>query len=72
MIDATLSCVRMRDLARLGRYRLPAAGKAGAREACASPRRALADASSIADASPRRPRAASSRPEADDFMASTI
>jgi hypothetical protein len=45
MVDAAISRVRLRDLARLG---------------------------SIADGTPPRPRAAGSRPGADDLVASTI
>jgi hypothetical protein len=47
MIDATISRARLRDLAALGRSSLTEAGKAGPRKACASPRRPLADATSI-------------------------
>jgi hypothetical protein len=61
MVDATLSRVRMRDLIGLGRCR-----------PCASPRRTGTDGDAIAAGTPRRPRATSSRPGADDFVASTI
>jgi hypothetical protein len=73
MVDATISCARMRDLACLGRSRtrhrhltvpLPVA--------CASRRQRIAYASGIGDALPPRPRAASSRPEGDDLVASAI
>jgi hypothetical protein len=56
MVDATISRARMRDLARLG----------------ASHGRAVTDAGGIADVPSLRRRAASSRPETDDLMASTI
>jgi hypothetical protein len=72
MVDATISRVRMRDLACLGRSgaRLRAYGPPPG--ACASRRQAATDASSIGDGLPPRPRAASSRPGTDDLMASTI
>jgi hypothetical protein len=72
MIDATISRARLRDLACLGRSGLTQAGGAGSREACASPRRGPTDAAGIGKPSPRRPKRASSRPGADDLMASTI
>ena len=72
MIDATLSRVRMRDLASLGRFR-PASGRGTAfHQACASRRESGTEASGIATALPSRPRAASSRPGDGDLMASTI
>jgi hypothetical protein len=72
MVDATISRVRLRDLACLGRsgVRLRAFGPPGV--ACASRRQAVADASGIGDVLSPRPRAASSRPGTDDLMASTI
>jgi hypothetical protein len=72
MVDATISRVRMRDLACLGRSgaRLRAFGPAA--DACASRRQAVTDASGIGDVLPPRPRAASSRPGTDDLLASTI
>jgi hypothetical protein len=72
MIDATISRARLRDLARLGRSGLTQAGGAGSREAYASPRRGLTDASGIGKPSPRRPTQTSPRPGAGDLMASTI
>jgi hypothetical protein len=72
MVDAMISRARMRDLARLGRFRLAPPGKAGLCEPGASHGRAVTDAGSIADAPSVRPRAASPRPEADDLVASTI
>jgi len=69
MTDATISRVRMRDLARRGRYR-------PARRACASRRESgpeafgLATAFSLSLAS--RPRAASSRSGDVDLVASII
>jgi len=72
MVDATISRARLHDLARLGRSRLQRAGGAGPPQASASRRHAAADAASIADDLPARPRAASSRPEVRDLMAPTI
>jgi hypothetical protein len=72
MADATISCARLRDLARLGRFGLTQAGGAGSREACASPRRVLTDASGIGKPALRRPTQTSPRPGAGDLMASTI
>jgi len=72
MIDATISCGRMHDLARLGRFGPAAAGGAGLHRPGASPRRPLTDAASIAERPPRRPRRTSSRPGTDDLTASTI
>jgi len=72
MVDAMISRARLHDLAALGRFGLTAAGGAGSRKACASPRRLLTDASSIAEEPPRRPKAPSSRPGSYDLMASTI
>ncbi len=72
MIDATISRARLRDLACLGRSRPPDAGGAGLHWASAPRRRAATDAASIAGVPSTCPRAASSRPETDDLMASTI
>jgi len=77
MVDAMISRDRLHDLAALGRSGLTAAGGAGSRKACASPRRLLTDASSIATALRRHraaaaPEAPSSRPGSYDLTASTI
>jgi len=72
MVDATISRVRLRDLARLGRSRLAHAGEAGPREPSASRRRPGTDATSIGTRPPARPKRASSRPGTDDLVASTI
>jgi hypothetical protein len=73
MVDALISCARMRDLACLGRSRAWQLRLAAPLpRACASRRQGIADAWSIANALPPRPRAASPRPEEDDLMASTI
>ena len=72
MADATISRARLRDLARPGRSRLPQAGQAGPQKTSALRRRALADASSIAECPSAQPEAASSRPETGDLMESTI
>jgi hypothetical protein len=74
MVDATISRVRLRDLACLGRGRIrrAAAGGVAAPAPDASRRQAVTDATSIGDVLPPRPRAASSRPGAGDLMASTI
>jgi hypothetical protein len=72
MIAATISRVRMRDLACLGRSgtRLRALGPPSG--ACASRRQSITDASGIGDGLPPRPRATSSRPDTDDLVAATI
>ena len=72
MSDSTISCARMRDLARLGRSRLAPPGRAGLCEPYASHGRPVTDAFSIADDPSARPRAAGSRPEADDPVELTI
>jgi hypothetical protein len=72
MGDATISRVRLRDLARLGRSGTAAAGGAGLHRACAAPSRPLTDAAGIGEYPSRRPRRASSRPAVDDLMASPI
>jgi hypothetical protein len=64
MGDATISRVRMRDLARLGRSGVLLLADYGPQlDACASRRHAVTDTSGIGDGLPPRPRAASSRPE---------
>jgi hypothetical protein len=72
MVDATISRVRMRDLARPGRYRPDAGREAAWRQACASRRESGAEASSLATALPSRPGTASSRPGDGELVASTI
>jgi hypothetical protein len=72
MVDATISRARMRDLARLGRFRVAPPGRARLCDPGASHGRVVTDAASIADDPSVRPRAASSRPETDDLVASTI
>ncbi len=72
MVDSTISRARLRDLAALGRFGLTGAGEAVSLQAYASPRRLLADAASIAEEPPWRPRAPSSRPGSDDLVESTI
>jgi len=74
MVDATLSCARLRRLANLG---FAEAGRLGAGGAAptglrASRQHPVADAASIADGLPPRPRAASRLPGTGDLMASTI
>src|SRR5215216_3035206 len=64
MGDVTISRVRLRDLARLGRSGPAAPGGAGLHRACASPSRPLTDAGGIGKRPPRRPRRTSSRPAA--------
>jgi hypothetical protein len=49
MLEPSISRAQMRDLAAPGRSDLPAAGIAGSSEVCASLRRPLADATSIAE-----------------------
>src|SRR5260221_3425658 len=72
MIDATISCARLRDLACLGRSRPAQPGEAGLRRPSTSRRRTGTDASGIAASTSVRPRAARSRSGSDDLMASTI
>src|SRR5579862_1566279 len=72
MIDSTISRARMLDLSSLGRCGRAEAGGAGSRAATASPRRCLTEASSLAEASARRPRPPSSRPARDDLVESII
>ena len=72
MVDATISRVRMRDLARPGCFCPDAGREAARRGACASRRESGAEASSLATALPARPGAASSRPGVGDLMASAI
>jgi hypothetical protein len=73
MADATISRVRLRDLARLGRSHPRSGAAFGARPVTAASRRQSGtDAASIAAGLPPRPRAASSRPGTGELMASTI
>ena len=73
MIDAMISCARLRDLACPGRSRTRQEGLAALPTGTsASRRQGGADAASIAAALPPRPRAASSRPGGDDLVASII
>jgi hypothetical protein len=72
MIDATFSRVRLRGLARLGRFQGWEARSTGLPALCASCAEHLTDATSIAEALGPRPRAASPRPDTDDLVASII
>jgi hypothetical protein len=72
MIDATVSRAWMRDLTGLGRFRLRNSAFGAAPETCASRSGCDTDAISIATAAETHPRAVSSRPRADDPVASTI
>jgi len=72
MIDATISRVRLHDLAGLGRCEQVAAGEAGLHLSAASRRQSVTDATSIGETLPPRPRAASSRPGTGDLVASII
>jgi hypothetical protein len=72
MIDAMISRVRLRGLARLGRFQGCSARRAGSAALCASCAEHLTDASGIAEALGPRPRAASPRPGVDDLVASII
>jgi hypothetical protein len=72
MVAAMISRVRMRDLARPGRFRPDAGREAAWRRACASRRESGAEASSLATALPSRPGAASSRLGDGDLVASNI
>jgi hypothetical protein len=72
MVDATISRVRMRELARPGRFRHRVGRVAACAATSASRRPSVTDATSIGDGLPPRPEAASSRPGTDDLVASTI
>jgi hypothetical protein len=72
MVDAPISRVRMRDLARSGRFRPDAGHEVAWRRACASRRETGTKASSLGTALPPRPEAASSRPGGGELVASTI
>ena len=72
MTDAMISRVRLRGLARLGRFQGCCARGAGAAALCASGAERLTDAWGIAEALGTRPRAASPRPGVDDLVASVI
>jgi len=72
MIDAPISRVRLRALACLGRCERIAAGGAGLHPSAASRRQRFTDATGIGETLPPRPRAASSRPDTDDLVASII
>jgi hypothetical protein len=72
MVDATISRVRLHDLARLGRFRDGSRASGPCAVPSAPRRQPVTDASSIGDDLPPRPRAASSRPGTDDLVASTI
>jgi hypothetical protein len=72
MVDATISRVRLRDLARLGRFRRRSGRCAAVAATYASRRPSVTDATSIGDGLAPRPKAASSRPGTDDLVASTI
>jgi hypothetical protein len=72
MVDAAISRVRLRDLARLGRSGPAAAGGAGLHRACAAPSRPLTDAAGIGKRPSRRPRRTSSRPAVGDLTTSPI
>ena len=72
MIDAPVSCVRMRDPARLGRFQGDGPRFAGSVALCAACAERLTDATGIAEPLGPRPRAAGPRPGADDPVASII
>jgi hypothetical protein len=72
MVDATISCVRMRELAAPGRFGAGTAAGGVRSSTCASHRRTSADATSIGAVTPLRPGAASSHPAVDALAASTI
>jgi hypothetical protein len=72
MIASTISRARLRDLVCLSRGQPTDAGGAGLHRLPASRRRAVTDTAGIAGVTSARPRAASSRPEEHDLMASTI
>ena len=72
MIDGVISCVRRRDLARLGRFQGCDDRFAALAALCASCAECLTDATGITESIGPRPRAASSRPGADNLVASII
>ena len=77
MVDAPISHVWIRDLARRGRFRPPRGGLASARpqsarRAYASRPESGAEATAFATTLPSRPRGASSRPGEGDLVTSTI
>jgi hypothetical protein len=72
MIDAPISCVRMRDLARPVRYQGRDPRAAGLPALWTSRAERLTDATGIAESLGPRPGAASSRPGVGDLVASII
>ena len=70
MIDATVSCGRMRGLARPGPFQGCDARFAALAALCASCAERLIDATGIAESLGTRPRAAGPRSGVDDLMAS--
>jgi hypothetical protein len=72
MVDAPISCARLRDLAALRRSRLGDGGEAAAAEPSASRRRTGTDGPAIGAGTSPRPSTTSSRPGSDDLVASTI
>jgi len=72
MVDATISCVRLRVLDALGRFRCDRAGAAAAVTARAARRRTGTDGAAIAAGTSPRPSTPSPRPGEDDLVASTI
>ena len=71
MVDAPISRVRLRGLARLGRFQACSARRAGSTSLSASCAERLTDATSIAEVLGPRPRA-SPLPGTDDLVASTV
>jgi hypothetical protein len=72
MVDATISSGRLRDLAGLGRGHTRTGRCAAVTGASAARRRTATDGAAIAGGTPPRPRPPSSRPGANDLVASTI
>ena len=72
MVDATISCVRLRGLDALGRSRRVRAGAAAANPPCAARRRTGTDGAAIAAGTSPHPSTPSPRPGTDDLVASTI
>jgi hypothetical protein len=72
MVDATDSCVRIRELMRPDRAGAGTAAGGVRSRSCASHRRASTDAASIGAVTPLHPGAASSRPAVDASAAPTI
>jgi hypothetical protein len=72
MVDAMILRARLRDLAVLGRSQAFGSHSVAAESPSASPRCEFIDTPGIDELTPPHPKTPSSRPGADDLMASTI